>query len=272
MVHALGTASRRASNPRTISPGQTFRSGDLFSFCSRTSNSCRIVQTSALKARWRFDVRFGRKREAVQLLQEWVRDVGSQAGLTASNTGITTGAVGAPESRLELEVEVANMAELESFWARIPVEKHTSWVRIVQDMIVDGSPTWEVYRTVAVDLDLPAGAQGSSAATATASSGTLEIVDDGDLAELILSGSNGDGVDSSSSRGGPRMPDGLRTTDSGLSVVESLSDADEVLGWAPEPPPPSRRGTSKSGGSQVQLDWKGEPMEINPGDKIPRIQ
>lgn len=40
--------------------------------------------------------------EATQLLQEWVRDCGSQAGLTAANTRISTGAVGVPESRLEV--------------------------------------------------------------------------------------------------------------------------------------------------------------------------
>lgn len=39
--------------------------------------------------------------EAIGLLQEWVQTIGSQAGLTANNTTILSGAVGAPESRLE---------------------------------------------------------------------------------------------------------------------------------------------------------------------------
>ena len=39
--------------------------------------------------------------EAIGLLQEWVQNIGSQAGLTANNTTILSGAVGAPESRLE---------------------------------------------------------------------------------------------------------------------------------------------------------------------------
>ncbi len=39
--------------------------------------------------------------EAIGLLQEWVQDIGSQAGLIANNTTILSGAVGAPESRLE---------------------------------------------------------------------------------------------------------------------------------------------------------------------------
>ena len=40
--------------------------------------------------------------EALDLLQEWVRELGSQAGLTAGNTRIFSGSVGVPESRLEV--------------------------------------------------------------------------------------------------------------------------------------------------------------------------
>ena len=47
-------------------------------------------------------VRFGVKSEALALLQEWVRDVGSHAGLNGSNTRILSGAIGCPESRLEV--------------------------------------------------------------------------------------------------------------------------------------------------------------------------
>lgn len=40
--------------------------------------------------------------EAVALLQEWVQQIGNQAGCTAANTRIHSGAVGTPESRLEV--------------------------------------------------------------------------------------------------------------------------------------------------------------------------
>ncbi len=36
------------------------------------------------------------------LLQEWVRDIGGQAGVTQFNARISSGAVGVPESRLEV--------------------------------------------------------------------------------------------------------------------------------------------------------------------------
>jgi hypothetical protein len=46
--------------------------------------------------------RYGMKLDAVVLLQEWVRDVGGRAGLSESNARIGSGAVGLPESRLEV--------------------------------------------------------------------------------------------------------------------------------------------------------------------------
>lgn len=39
--------------------------------------------------------------EAIALVEEWVQTIGSQAGLTAQNTTILSGAIGVPESRLE---------------------------------------------------------------------------------------------------------------------------------------------------------------------------
>ena len=40
--------------------------------------------------------------DAIALVQEWVQTIGSQAGLSTNNTTILSGAVGAPESRLEV--------------------------------------------------------------------------------------------------------------------------------------------------------------------------
>jgi hypothetical protein len=42
------------------------------------------------------------KLQALELLQEWVRDVGREAGLSQENAQIISGAVGVPESRLEV--------------------------------------------------------------------------------------------------------------------------------------------------------------------------
>ena len=46
--------------------------------------------------------RYGKKLDAVDLLQEWVREIGSTAGLSGENTSINSGSIGSPESRLEV--------------------------------------------------------------------------------------------------------------------------------------------------------------------------
>lgn len=46
--------------------------------------------------------RYGMKMDAAALLQEWVADIGAAAGLTPFNSVINSGAIGVPESRLEV--------------------------------------------------------------------------------------------------------------------------------------------------------------------------
>lgn len=68
---------------------------------------------------WRFPLavrRYGHKTEATDLLKEWVRDVGVHAGAHAFNTRISSGFVGAPESRLEVRLCVH--ALVSGGWAR----------------------------------------------------------------------------------------------------------------------------------------------------------
>lgn len=48
--------------------------------------------------------RYGHKTEATGLLQEWVKEIGSTAGLTAGNTRLSSGSIGVPESRLEVSL------------------------------------------------------------------------------------------------------------------------------------------------------------------------
>lgn len=43
--------------------------------------------------------------EAIALLQEWVQVIGSKAGLNFANSSIHSGAVGVPESRLEVSIQ-----------------------------------------------------------------------------------------------------------------------------------------------------------------------
>lgn len=55
--------------------------------------------------------RYGDKLDAVALVQEWVRDIGSQAGLSPAAVRINSGSVGVPESRLEVSSSAAALFE-----------------------------------------------------------------------------------------------------------------------------------------------------------------
>ena len=165
--------------------------------------------------------------EAVALLQEWVQDIGSEAGLEPSNTAITSGSVGVPESRLELEVSFNSLDELEQFWASIPPIEHKIWSKKLQAVIVDGSPQWEIYRTVEPFPNAP-----PPPPTATLI-GSLVLASDDDVGKY-----GGDQSERS-------LPSVRKETASGLAVVSSTAEVEEIL------------------------DWKGDPMKINPGDRLP---
>ncbi|KAL4422820.1 hypothetical protein ABPG75_009017 [Micractinium tetrahymenae] len=224
----------------------------------RAQRSGRAVRVCAnFKARWSLDVKFGSKLDAVALLQEWVRDVGSQAGLTPDNTQLHSGSIGAPESTLELEVSFDSLADLEAFWAAIPPAQHKAWGQRMQQYIVHGSPQWHVYRTLpafpeggAAGAAGTAGMAGSAAARAvggaartpaaaaapssssSSSSGSLVMPSEEELGKYAADAA-------------VALPSTAQQTASGLSVVSGEEEA------------------------QVVLDWKGEPMKIKPGDKLP---
>lgn len=175
------------------------------------------------------------------LLQDWAMNIGREASpaLDASNTRINSGAVGSPEARLELEITFETLSELEQFWASIPAEAHKSWSQKMQAVLIDGSPTWEVFRTVeAFPQSLPGGKESvdgqSKDNNAIKSSDVMKIADEGEIAKY------GQGLDET-----PSLPRNTETTPSGLSVITDEEDA------------------------QIVLDWKGEPMKVNPGDKLP---
>lgn len=199
-------------------------------------------------------MKFGSKLDAVALLQEWVHDVGSQAGLTSNNTQLHTGSIGAPESTLELEVSFDSLAELEAFWAAIPPAQHKAWGQRMQQYIVHGSPQWQVYRT------LPAFPEGGTAGvTGTAGANSAAAMRPAGVGgNPAAAAAHGGGGGSSSGAGlvmpsedelgryaADAVPSTAQQTASGLSIVSGEEEA------------------------QVVLDWKGEPMKINPGDKLP---
>eukprot|EP00879_Flechtneria_rotunda_P006265 GHRR01006585.1.p1 GENE.GHRR01006585.1~~GHRR01006585.1.p1 ORF type:complete len:243 (+),score=77.95 GHRR01006585.1:204-932(+) len=221
----------------------------------RSRQSCLQVHVR-LYARWSLDVRYGHKQEATALLEEWVQNVGSKAGLTPQNTRLSTGSIGVPESRLEMEVTFDNLGQWEAFLAAVPYQEHKAWTQRIQSMVVDGTPVWQVHQQIPL-LQL----QGALAADASAY--TL----------------------SSSSRSSPNA-----AMDGQLVIADKVDDED-LAAWnqlnskastscqpmqqqqqpaAPQSQSQLQPQTGEAGNTQrVPLDWKGEPMKINPGDKMP---
>lgn len=179
-------------------------------FFKRPSPRRRCLTECNVRARWCIDIRYGFKQEASALMQEWVRDVGSKAGLVIERCSVSSGAIGVPESRLELEVLFGTLAEWEGFLSRIPAREHRAWSQRIQSMIVHGSPKWEIYRSIPI-------------------------------AEPIL------------------LPQSQRD-----AANESASSKDSMIIKAPDSSPADQETSG-----EVVLDWKGEPMHIRPGDKLP---
>ena len=49
---------------------------------------------------------------------------------------------------MQMEVSFGSMSEWEDFLSQIPFQEHKAWTQRIQSMVVDGSPKWEVHRSV----------------------------------------------------------------------------------------------------------------------------
>ncbi len=199
-----------------------------------------------VRARWVVDARFGGRGAAVGMLQEWARGPGRGA---PAGGRLLAGHVGAPESRLELELEFASLADFESFLQGVPGAEHRAWAERFQPLVEGGGARWEVWHQV--PLEAAGGAAGPSGGSLTEAEGL------------------GEGVELGGSLAGQKW---VARSDSG-------GDAPALLVPAPEEEEDGARpGADEAGGSpdggegapqHVRLDWKGDPMVINPGDKLP---
>ena len=100
-------------------------------------------------ARWHIDARFGHKQTVIELMQRWLRDVGSPAGADMMNPQLLTGSIGAEESALEVNHSVESLAQLECFFTAIgKIDAHRQWGNDLEPHVVSGSPVWKIYRVV----------------------------------------------------------------------------------------------------------------------------
>ncbi|KAG2486913.1 hypothetical protein HYH03_014412 [Edaphochlamys debaryana] len=198
-------------------------------------------------------------------MQEWVADVGARAGLTHTNTRLSSGSVGVAESRLELEVTFPSMSEWEHFLTSIPAKEHRAWSQRVQGMIVGGSPRWELYRSVPAFPDGPpeALAAATRAAPQRATAQAAEAVD-----PLVSSLNAAMAAASAASASGAwNSGGGSSSSGSGASVGRGAGAGGADGGSGGEPGKLSFIDNASD--AEVVLDWKGDPLKINPGDKLP---
>jgi len=269
-----------------------------------------------VSARWIIDTRYGHKASAISLLGEWIHTVGAEAGLDAARVSVFTGQLGCPESRVEMHCEqFDDLAELDAFFAALPLAKHRAWGEAFAEHVVDGSPTWHVLRVVPVRgpaPNPPPGARSAEARRATRESResknmekqSLSFVDDAaDAAAAVAAAAafdvtyNGGGafldrmyadetvtddVIEAPPRVKPRAPKRLTKEQTDVPVFAADHFGDDAEGLVfPRP----RDDDDDEGdvdlsvdlseyepGSKVVMDWKGEPMVIQPGDKLPNMQ
>lgn len=98
-------------------------------------------------ARWSIDARFGHKQVVIDSLIKWQKEIGSAIGW--NDVRLLTGSVGAPESTVQTEVCLKDLAELNASWDRLAGNAaHKNWSKELEPYIVSGTPRWEIYRIV----------------------------------------------------------------------------------------------------------------------------
>lgn len=174
-------------------------------------------------------------------MQEWVQTVGRSAGLTASNTRLSSGSLGVPESRMEMEVTFDSMADWEAFLSRIPFHEHKAWTQRIASMVVDGSPVWQVHRSIPLAVAPPSESTAARTAPPPPSSTA------GDK-QLIVT-------------------DQISTAD--MAAWEQLKRDSSSTSRVPQQAEPIQLPAEDGPETPVQRDWKGDPIKFNPGDKLP---
>ena len=100
-----------------------------------------------LIARWQIDARFGHKQAVIDSIVQWTREFAPQVGLRKGR--MLSGSIGALEATVEHNWEVADLAELESAWAKLgTIEAHKQWSKDLEPNVVSGTARWNIYRVV----------------------------------------------------------------------------------------------------------------------------
>ncbi|WEK49269.1 MAG: hypothetical protein P0Y66_16190 [Candidatus Kaistia colombiensis] len=100
-------------------------------------------------ARWQIDARFGHKKDALELMKEWERDIGAKAGLDPARSSIATGSIGTLEATIENNLTVDSLAELERLFEAIAkTPAHAEWGKRLEPHVVSGTSRWSILRVM----------------------------------------------------------------------------------------------------------------------------
>src|ERR1043166_3679297 len=100
-------------------------------------------------ARWSIDARLGYKPLVMELMQRWMKEIGSQVGWSADRVRLLTGSIGAHESTIQSEIQIRDLAELNTAWDQLAkIEAHKKWSKEIEPYVVSGTPRWEIFRLV----------------------------------------------------------------------------------------------------------------------------
>ena len=100
-------------------------------------------------AAWSFDIQYGTREEAMRIVKD-LRGVVESTGWRAKRSRILSGSIGAPESRFVIEHEFESLADLEASWQALHgrAADFNKLVSQLQNVIVNGSPRWEIFRII----------------------------------------------------------------------------------------------------------------------------
>ncbi|WP_020409713.1 hypothetical protein [Hahella ganghwensis] len=100
-------------------------------------------------ARWSIDAKFGYKQKVLDLMQNWVSEIGPQVGLNSDKLRILTGSVGALESTIQVEHLIEDLTELNQTWEKLAtIEAHRQWGQDMEPFVVSGTNRWQIFRVV----------------------------------------------------------------------------------------------------------------------------
>lgn len=95
-------------------------------------------------ARFTLDVPFGKKPELFKLITKW-QPLEKELGFPAPE--VLIGSVGVPESRVEVNYRVANLAALEQIFANVAKDpRMAEYQKEMAPYVIPGSHRWEILR------------------------------------------------------------------------------------------------------------------------------